>query len=94
MQDSDEATGYALDDGSNGPIAILDVGRSNLARGETVYRPEYLICFSDFAIFVDSHGRRSRSECILWNKVPLGVGKAVLSLSVTSVQSPLILQSF
>ncbi|ODN04085.1 Citron Rho-interacting kinase, partial [Orchesella cincta] len=50
------------------PVAILDVTKS---RGPKADENEYLICFQDIGIFVDSFGRRSRSEDILWSHVPV-----------------------
>ncbi|CAL8115584.1 unnamed protein product [Orchesella dallaii] len=50
------------------PVAILDVTQS---RGPEADENEFLICFQDIGIFVDSFGRRSRAEDVLWSRVPL-----------------------
>ena len=74
VDESDESMVYAMlacREAVNFPVAILDVSRSTATPAES--RTEYLLCFPDVAIFVDPYGRRSRSEDIMWSKLPLGV---------------------
>ncbi|ERE74494.1 citron Rho-interacting kinase isoform 2 [Cricetulus griseus] len=34
-------------------------------------REEYLLCFHEFGVFVDSYGRRSRTDDLKWSRLPL-----------------------
>jgi hypothetical protein len=94
IDESDEAISCAMysGDADSGPVAILDVSRSNLDKGETVYCFEYLICFTDLAVFVDNCGRRSRSEDIIWTKVPTAVEYHHPNLYVTHFNSVEVIQ--
>ncbi|XP_041436204.1 citron rho-interacting kinase isoform X2 [Xenopus laevis] len=49
------------------PIAIMQVN-------STGQREEYLLCFHEFGVFVDSYGRRSRTEDLKWSRIPLAFG--------------------
>ncbi|XP_049434892.1 citron Rho-interacting kinase isoform X10 [Epinephelus fuscoguttatus] len=46
------------------PIAIMQVASS-------MQKEEYLLCFHEFGVFVDTYGRRSRTEDIKWSRLPL-----------------------
>ncbi|KAM6965706.1 citron Rho-interacting kinase [Aplochiton taeniatus] len=46
------------------PISIMQVT-------STMQKEEYLLCFHEFGVFVDSYGRRSRGEEIKWSRLPL-----------------------
>ncbi|XP_017270185.1 citron Rho-interacting kinase isoform X3 [Kryptolebias marmoratus] len=46
------------------PIAIMQVASS-------MQKEEYLLCFHEFGVFVDSYGRRSRTDEIKWSRLPL-----------------------
>ncbi|GAB1290070.1 Citron Rho-interacting kinase [Apodemus speciosus] len=39
-------------------------------------REEYLLCFHEFGVFVDSSGRRSRTDDLKWSRLPLAFGIA------------------
>lgn len=56
------------------PVAILDVTETH---GPGRKEAEYLICFQDIGIFVDSEGRRSRAGDVLWSQVPVAFGKGL-----------------
>lgn len=34
-----------------------------------------LLSFSEFGVFVDSYGRRSRTDDLKWNRLPLAFGR-------------------
>lgn len=55
------------------PVALLDVTKSKGL--DNSKEPEYLICFQDIGVFVDSFGRRSRRGDISWGHVPVAFGK-------------------
>ncbi|TRY60554.1 hypothetical protein DNTS_026969 [Danionella cerebrum] len=46
------------------PIAIVQVS-------STPQKEEYLLCFHEIGVFVDSYGRRSRPEDLKWSRLPL-----------------------
>ncbi|KAJ7309514.1 hypothetical protein JRQ81_007560, partial [Phrynocephalus forsythii] len=46
------------------PINIIQVNPAG-------QREEYLLCFHEFGVFVDSYGRRSRSDDLKWSRLPL-----------------------
>ncbi|KAL2092757.1 hypothetical protein ACEWY4_012555 [Coilia grayii] len=46
------------------PIAIMQVS-------STPQKEEYLLCFHEFGLFVDSYGRRSRPDDLKWTRAPL-----------------------
>ncbi|CAG7833908.1 unnamed protein product [Allacma fusca] len=76
MDESDESMMYAMlacRESVNFPVAMLDVSRSTVTAAGSNMTTEYLLCFPDMAIFTDAYGRRSRSEDIMWSKLPLGV---------------------
>ena len=52
----------------NFPIAVF-----NVSKGKT--RDEYLLCYSEFGIFVDWQGRRSRKGDLKWSRLPLAFGE-------------------
>ncbi|XP_038137926.1 LOW QUALITY PROTEIN: citron Rho-interacting kinase [Cyprinodon tularosa] len=62
------------------PIAILQVASS-------MQKEEYLLCFHEFGFFVDSYGRRSRTDEIKWSRVPLSFAYREPYLFVTYFNS-------
>ncbi|XP_072244647.1 citron Rho-interacting kinase isoform X2 [Leuresthes tenuis] len=62
------------------PIAIMQVASS-------MQKEEYLLCFHEFGVFVDSYGRRSRSEEIKWSRLPLSFAYREPYLFVTYFNS-------
>ncbi|XP_063049678.1 citron Rho-interacting kinase [Engraulis encrasicolus] len=46
------------------PIAIVQVS-------STPQKEEYLLCYHEFGLFVDSYGRRSRPDDLKWTRAPL-----------------------
>ncbi|XP_053727536.1 citron Rho-interacting kinase isoform X3 [Synchiropus splendidus] len=46
------------------PIAIMQVSSS-------LQKDEFLLCFHEFGVFVDTYGRRSRTEDLKWSRLPL-----------------------
>ncbi|XP_072288932.1 citron Rho-interacting kinase isoform X3 [Eucyclogobius newberryi] len=62
------------------PISILQVASS-------LQKEEYLLCFHEFGLFVDSYGRRSRTEEIKWSRVPLSFAYREPYLFVTYFNS-------
>uniref|UniRef100_A0A674E208 Citron rho-interacting serine/threonine kinase n=1 Tax=Salmo trutta TaxID=8032 RepID=A0A674E208_SALTR len=50
-------------------------------------KDEYLLCFHEFGVFVDEHGRRSRSEDIQWSRLPLSFAYREPYLFVTYFNS-------
>ncbi|XP_047238365.1 citron Rho-interacting kinase [Girardinichthys multiradiatus] len=62
------------------PIAIMQVASS-------LQKEEYLLCFHEFGFFVDSYGRRSRTDEIKWSRVPLSFAYREPYLFVTYFNS-------
>ncbi|XP_061528857.1 citron Rho-interacting kinase isoform X4 [Phycodurus eques] len=62
------------------PIAIMQVASS-------VQKEEYLLCFHEFALFVDTYGRRSRTDDIKWSRLPLSFAYREPYLFVTYFNS-------
>ncbi|XP_029017667.1 citron Rho-interacting kinase isoform X11 [Betta splendens] len=62
------------------PIAIMQVASS-------MQKEEYLLCFHEFGVFVDTYGRRSRSEEIKWSRLPLSFAYREPYLFVTYYNS-------
>uniref|UniRef100_A0A3Q3X2J0 Uncharacterized protein n=1 Tax=Mola mola TaxID=94237 RepID=A0A3Q3X2J0_MOLML len=62
------------------PIAIMQVAGS-------LQKEEYLLCFHEFGVFVDTYGRRSRSEDIRWSRLPLSFAYREPYLFVTYFNS-------
>ncbi|XP_034452568.1 citron Rho-interacting kinase isoform X3 [Hippoglossus hippoglossus] len=62
------------------PIAIMQVASS-------VQKEEYLLCFHEFGVFVDTYGRRSRTEEIKWSRLPLSFAYREPYLFVTYFNS-------
>ncbi|XP_069475825.1 citron Rho-interacting kinase isoform X13 [Ambystoma mexicanum] len=62
------------------PIAIMQVN-------STGQREEYLLCFHEFGVFVDSYGRRSRTEDLKWSRLPLAFAYREPYLFVTHFNS-------
>jgi len=54
------------------PLSIIDLGKRDDADEDS---QEYLLCFSELGVFVDSEGRRSRTEDMVWTKAPKSIGK-------------------
>lgn len=62
------------------PVAITPVsGAAN--------RDEYLLCFHEFGVFVDTYGRRSRTEDLKWSRLPLAFAYREPYLFVTHFNS-------
>ncbi|KAB1255412.1 Citron Rho-interacting kinase [Camelus dromedarius] len=49
------------------PVSIMQVNGAG-------QREEYLLCFHEFGVFVDSYGRRSRTDDLKWSRLPLAFG--------------------
>ncbi|KAK2102733.1 hypothetical protein P7K49_020400 [Saguinus oedipus] len=49
------------------PVSIVQVNGAG-------QREEYLLCFHEFGVFVDSYGRRSRTDDLKWSRLPLAFG--------------------
>uniref|UniRef100_A0A8C4QQ41 non-specific serine/threonine protein kinase n=1 Tax=Eptatretus burgeri TaxID=7764 RepID=A0A8C4QQ41_EPTBU len=65
------------------PVAIIQI-----AGGSGALVPEeYLLCFHEFAIFVDAYGRRSRTEDLKWSRLPLAFAYREPFLFVTHFNS-------
>uniref|UniRef100_A0A7N6BJ97 Citron rho-interacting serine/threonine kinase b n=1 Tax=Anabas testudineus TaxID=64144 RepID=A0A7N6BJ97_ANATE len=62
------------------PIAIMQVASS-------MQKEEYLLCFHEFGVFVDTYGRRSRTEEIKWSRLPLSFAYREPYLFVTYYNS-------
>ncbi|XP_029427642.1 citron Rho-interacting kinase isoform X3 [Rhinatrema bivittatum] len=62
------------------PIAIMQVNIIG-------QREEYLLCFHEFGVFVDSYGRRSRTEDLKWSRLPLAFAYRDPYLFVTHFNS-------
>nr|XP_057925852.1 citron Rho-interacting kinase isoform X5 [Doryrhamphus excisus] len=62
------------------PIAIMQVASS-------MHKDEYLLCFHEFGVFVDTYGRRSRTEDIKWSQLPLSFAYREPYLFVTYFNS-------
>lgn len=62
------------------PIAIMQVN----CIGQ---KEEYLLCFHEFGVFVDSYGRRSRTDDIKWSRLPLAFAYRDPYLFVTHFNS-------
>ncbi|XP_016892257.1 citron Rho-interacting kinase isoform X4 [Cynoglossus semilaevis] len=62
------------------PISIIQVTTAP-------QKDEYLLCFHEFGVFVDSYGRRSRSEDIKWSRLPLSFAYREPYLFVTYFNS-------
>ncbi|XP_014023386.1 citron Rho-interacting kinase isoform X1 [Salmo salar] len=62
------------------PISIIQVTQAP-------QKDEYLLCFHEFGVFVDEHGRRSRSEDIQWSRLPLSFAYREPYLFVTYFNS-------
>ncbi|XP_069022201.1 LOW QUALITY PROTEIN: citron Rho-interacting kinase [Embiotoca jacksoni] len=62
------------------PIAIMQVASS-------LQKEEYLLCFHEFGVFVDTYGRRSRTEEIKWSRLPLSFAYREPYLFVTYFNS-------
>ncbi|XP_017176133.1 citron Rho-interacting kinase isoform X26 [Mus musculus] len=50
-------------------------------------REEYLLCFHEFGVFVDSYGRRSRTDDLKWSRLPLAFAYREPYLFVTHFNS-------
>ncbi|XP_068617014.1 citron Rho-interacting kinase [Brachionichthys hirsutus] len=62
------------------PIAIMQVAGS-------LQKEEYLLCYHEFGVFVDTYGRRSRTEDIKWSRLPLSFAYREPYLFVTYFNS-------
>ncbi|KAF1580676.1 UNVERIFIED_CONTAM: Citron Rho-interacting kinase, partial [Eudyptes robustus] len=62
------------------PVSIIQVN-------PTGQREEYLLCFHEFGVFVDSYGRRSRTDDLKWNRLPLAFAYREPYLFVTHFSS-------
>ncbi|XP_060641383.2 citron Rho-interacting kinase isoform X8 [Anolis sagrei] len=62
------------------PINIIQVNPAG-------QREEYLLCYHEFGVFVDSYGRRSRSDDLKWSRLPLAFAYREPYLFVTHFNS-------
>ncbi|XP_075870408.1 citron Rho-interacting kinase isoform X2 [Nelusetta ayraudi] len=62
------------------PISIIQVTTAP-------QKDEYLLCFHEFGVFVDSYGRRSRTDDIKWSRLPLSFAYREPYLFVTYFNS-------
>ncbi|NXF05654.1 CTRO kinase, partial [Smithornis capensis] len=62
------------------PVSIIQVNPA-------AQREEYLLCFHEFGVFVDSYGRRSRTDDLKWNRLPLAFAYREPYLFVTHFNS-------
>uniref|UniRef100_A0A4W3HT81 non-specific serine/threonine protein kinase n=1 Tax=Callorhinchus milii TaxID=7868 RepID=A0A4W3HT81_CALMI len=62
------------------PIAIAQVNGSG-------QKEEFLLCFHEFGVFVDSYGRRSRTDDLKWSRLPLAFAYREPYLFVTHFNS-------
>uniref|UniRef100_A0A8C2X9M7 Citron Rho-interacting kinase n=1 Tax=Cyclopterus lumpus TaxID=8103 RepID=A0A8C2X9M7_CYCLU len=62
------------------PISIIQVTTAP-------QKDEYLLCFHEFGVFVDTYGRRNRSEDIKWSRLPLSFAYREPYLFVTYFNS-------
>ncbi|XP_046904002.1 citron rho-interacting kinase [Hypomesus transpacificus] len=62
------------------PISMVQVT-------STQQKEEYLLCFHEFGVFVDSYGRRSRTDDIRWSRLPLAFAYREPFLFVTYFNS-------
>ncbi|CAH3013773.1 unnamed protein product [Porites evermanni] len=63
------------------PIAVLDV----TSRGSN--SEEFLLCFNEFGVFVNSAGRHSRQKPLMWSRLPLAFAYSEPFLFVTHFNS-------
>lgn len=62
------------------PRWVLDaVGGGGVGWGGTSSRRALTSVFSEFGVFVDAYGRRSRTEDIKWSRLPLSFGRSAES---------------
>ncbi|XP_031804564.1 citron Rho-interacting kinase isoform X6 [Sarcophilus harrisii] len=62
------------------PVTIVQVNNAS-------QREEYLLCFHEFGVFVDSYGRRSRTDDLRWSRLPLAFAYREPYLFVTHFNS-------
>ncbi|XP_055461926.1 citron Rho-interacting kinase [Psammomys obesus] len=62
------------------PVSIVQANSSG-------QREEYLLCFHEFGVFVDSYGRRSRTDDLKWSRLPLAFAYREPYLFVTHFNS-------
>ncbi|PNI57721.1 CIT isoform 4 [Pan troglodytes] len=62
------------------PVSIVQVNSAG-------QREEYLLCFHEFGVFVDSYGRRSRTDDLKWSRLPLAFAYREPYLFVTHFNS-------
>uniref|UniRef100_A0A8C5LDX7 Citron Rho-interacting kinase n=1 Tax=Jaculus jaculus TaxID=51337 RepID=A0A8C5LDX7_JACJA len=62
------------------PVAIVQANSAG-------QREEYLLCFHEFGVFVDSYGRRSRTDDLKWSRLPLAFAYREPYLFVTHFNS-------
>ncbi|XP_017278330.1 citron rho-interacting kinase isoform X8 [Kryptolebias marmoratus] len=62
------------------PISIIQVTTAP-------QKDEYLLCFHEFGVFVDTYGRRSRTDDIKWSRLPLSFAYREPYLFVTYFNS-------
>ncbi|EDM13858.1 citron, isoform CRA_b [Rattus norvegicus] len=62
------------------PVSIVQAN-------STGQREEYLLCFHEFGVFVDSYGRRSRTDDLKWSRLPLAFAYREPYLFVTHFNS-------
>ncbi|DAA20747.1 TPA: citron (rho-interacting, serine/threonine kinase 21) [Bos taurus] len=62
------------------PVSIMQVNGAG-------QREEFLLCFHEFGVFVDSYGRRSRTDDLKWSRLPLAFAYREPYLFVTHFNS-------
>uniref|UniRef100_A0A8D1IVX4 Citron rho-interacting serine/threonine kinase n=1 Tax=Sus scrofa TaxID=9823 RepID=A0A8D1IVX4_PIG len=62
------------------PVSIMQVNGPG-------QREEFLLCFHEFGVFVDSYGRRSRTDDLKWSRLPLAFAYREPYLFVTHFNS-------
>ncbi|XP_032510005.1 citron Rho-interacting kinase isoform X7 [Phocoena sinus] len=62
------------------PVSIVQVNGAG-------QREEFLLCFHEFGVFVDSYGRRSRTDDLKWSRLPLAFAYREPYLFVTHFNS-------
>ncbi|PIK49398.1 putative citron Rho-interacting kinase [Apostichopus japonicus] len=69
LDSNDPSLAHAINSSSimnSFPVAVLQIAPA----GET---EEFLLCFHEFALFVDAQGKRTREDDLEWSRLPLSV---------------------
>ncbi|XP_043925695.1 citron Rho-interacting kinase [Protopterus annectens] len=67
------------------PIAVMKVS-------STGQKDEYLLCYHEFGVFVDSYGRRSRTDDLKWSRLPLAFAYREPYLFITHFNSLAVME--